>query len=132
MIEYPLRPARQIRRGHSMVLAPVHEPDDLIRPPRDGEDMKIVRVCTTRQRVGPTDTVAARIARAMKRTVRDGGLASDVLHDVDLAAPRPSNRIDVRAEHPEGRPNALPAWDSDPRLEPTVRLREQSFGFEAR
>src|ERR1700716_1022067 len=68
----------------------------------------------------------------MQRAVRDGRLASDVLHDVDLAVLRPSDGIDVRAEHPEGGPDSLPAWDADPCLETTVRLREKSLSFESR
>src|SRR5450830_307770 len=64
--------------------------------------------------------------------MRDSRLASDVLHDVDLAALRPSDRIDVCAEHPEGGPESLPAWDADPCLEATVCLREQTLGLEPR
>src|ERR1051326_5140780 len=62
--------------------------------------------------------------------MRDGRLASDVLHDVDLAAPWPTHRIDVRTEHPEGGPESLSARDTDPGLEATVRLCEQSSGLE--
>src|ERR1043166_3276585 len=75
-------------------------------------------------------SVGARIARAVKGAVRDGRLAPDILHDIDFAALRPTGRIDVHAEHPEGGPESLAAWDTNPCLEAAVRLREESPGLE--
>src|ERR1043166_7668129 len=117
MIEDPPGPARQISRRDAMILPAVYGPANFVRPPRDGKDMKVVGVGRMRERVGAAGAAGARIARAVQRAVRDGRLASDVLHDVDLAAPRPTDRIDVRAEHPEGGPESLPVRDADPCLE---------------
>src|SRR5688572_15566245 len=104
MIEYPLRPGWQIRWRHAVILPTVHKPTNLVRPPFHGEDVKVVRVGSNRQRVGSADAVRAGISRTVKCAMRDGGLATDVLHDVDLAALRPTNRIDIPAKHPEGGP----------------------------
>src|ERR1051326_9197890 len=64
--------------------------------------------------------------------MRDGRLASDVLHDVDLAAPWPTHRIDVRTEHPEGGPESLSARDTDPGLERDPTPRQPSPRFLSR
>src|SRR6185312_3050290 len=45
---------------------------------------------------------------------------------------RPPGGADVVAQHPERRPDALPAGDLDARLEVPVLLREQARGVEAR
>src|SRR5215471_1118611 len=59
-------------------------------------------------------------------------LAADVLHDVDFSALRPSDRVDVLAEHPECRPHPLPGGNLDARLESAVGLREESLCFQTR
>ena len=132
MVEHPWRAARQIARRHAMIEAPIHVPPDLGRPPVDGEDVEVVGVRAGCQRVRPADAGAARIARPVQRAVHHRRLAADVLHDVDLAAARPSSRVDVGAEHPEGRPQSLPARDADARLEAPVRLDEQPSRLQPR
>src|ERR1051326_579774 len=60
------------------------------------------------------------------------GLAADVLHDVDLAAARPTDRGDVVAEHPERRPHTLSAGNANASLEPAVGLGEEPLRLDAR
>ncbi len=73
-----------------------------------------------------------RITRPMQRPVNRRRLAADVLHDVDLAALRPSSPVDVSTKHPEGRPDPLPARHLDARFEPAVGLREAILRLQAR
>src|SRR5687768_5497761 len=95
MVEYPFGPGGQISGRKAMVLAPIDEPPDVIGSPRDGENMKVVGVISARERIGAADSLGAGVTRTMQRAVSDGRLAADVLHDVDLAALGPPNRIDV-------------------------------------
>src|SRR5712664_184629 len=60
----------------------------------------------------------------MNRRAHPVGLAAAVLHDVHLAAGRPSHGGDVLAEHPERRPQALSRRQFDPRLDPAVRGKD--------
>src|SRR5829696_2470157 len=55
-----------------------------------------------------------------------------MFHDVDLAAARPPDVADVRAEHPERRPDALTARQLDPCLETAVRAFELACRVDAR
>jgi hypothetical protein len=48
VIEDPLRAGRQIRGGQAMILAPVNEPTNFVRPPRDRKDVKVVGPGSTR------------------------------------------------------------------------------------
>src|SRR4029077_19727742 len=50
----------------------------------------------------------------------------DIFHDVDFAAGRPANGIDVVTEHPERGPDSLAFWDLETRLETPVGLGEVS------
>ena len=54
-----------------------------------------------------------------------------VLHDVDLAAGRPADLVDVRPEHPEGRPGAAPRGQLRPDLDLAVEELGAPPGVEA-
>ena len=56
---------------------------------------------------------------------------ADVLHDVDLAARRPADLVDVRPEHPEGRPGAAPRGQLRPDLDLAVEELRAALGVEA-
>src|SRR6185503_15526368 len=68
----------------------------------------------------------------MHGAVNRGWLAANVLHDVDLARLRPSNGVDVVAEHPECGPDSLSAGNFYSRLESSICLSEFSRGLETR
>ena len=72
MIEHPLRPLWQIRGRHAVVLPAIHEPDDLVRPPLDGVDVKIVRVDPTLERVGATDPVTFAVVAVLLTSIAAG------------------------------------------------------------
>src|SRR5688500_5921297 len=68
----------------------------------------------------------------MNRSMHRVRLAANVLHHVDLAAPWPANGVDVGAEHPERRPEALSARDANASLEATVGRLKSAFGDQPR
>ena len=70
--------------------------------------------------------------RAVDGAVNDVGLFADIFHDVDLAALRPADGVDVVAEHPERRPDALALRDFDAGFEAAESLREEPLSFQAR
>src|SRR5262245_58386733 len=63
--------------------------------------------------------------------MHDRGLATDVLHDVDLAALRPTDRLDVAAKHPEGGPDTLTPGNPDACFDPTISARKESLRLES-
>src|ERR1019366_7197110 len=68
----------------------------------------------------------------VNRAVNDAGFLTDVLHDVDLAACRPADLIDVVTEHPEGRPHPLTVGNFDAGFKAAVGLGKFAEGFETR
>src|ERR1039458_3421508 len=106
-----------------MVLLPVDVPPDRLRLPLHRKHVKIVpESLPAGQRKWRADSVLAGISRAVDRAVHHRRLAADILHDVDLAVSGPF-RGSV-AHYPERRPNPLPIWNLDTRLEFAVGLRE--------
>src|SRR5205085_7616197 len=95
-------------------------------------DVEVVGEGAGGEGVGRADAVRAGVARPVHRAVDYRRLAPDVLHDVYLAAVGPARRLDVVAEHPEGRPHPLPVRNTDARLEAAVRLLELTLRLEAR
>ena len=91
--------------------------------------MEVVGEGSAGERVRPADAARAGVSRAVHRPVHRGRLSADVFHDVDFAALRPADALDVVAKHPERRPEALPAWDANARLESAVGLSEVAFGL---
>src|SRR5207248_11156971 len=85
-----------------------------------------------RQVVGPAYSIRAGIARAVTRAMPPGGLVPDLLHDVDLATPWPSHSRDVVTQHPERRPQPLPARNLHACLDPAVLPRAQPLRLEPR
>src|ERR1051326_8178552 len=67
----------------------------------------------------------------MNSAVNCGRLFADVFHDVDLAAVGPADLVDVFAEHPERRPDSLPARNLDAGFETSIGLSEFALRFEA-
>ena len=78
------------------------------------------------------DAAAARVARAVERAQDLVGSPPHELHDVDLAGGRPADLVDVRPQHPEGRPQAEAARHPDARLEPAVLDLEPALGQQPR
>ncbi len=62
----------------------------------------------------------------------DGRFAADVFHDVDLAARRPADFVDVVAEHPERGPDSLSIGNFDAGFEASVGLIEFALRVQAR
>src|SRR5438067_12898403 len=132
MVVDPLRVRRDRAERGSAVLLAVDEPADLAGLPLHREDVVVVGERALRERVGSADAVAAGIAGSVDGAVHRARLAADVLHDVDLTGARPTDGVDVAAEHPERRPDPLAARDLDARLEAAERLVELSLRLEAR
>src|SRR5215467_6551247 len=107
MLERPFRSGRSIFWNCGAVENIIDIKANLSRFPLDREHVEIVgELFSVRQRKGSTDSSRC-IANAVQCTMHRRGLLADVFHDVDLAAGRPADFIDVAPEHPEGRPNAL-------------------------
>src|SRR4029077_15995869 len=100
--------------------------------PLDGVHMEIVGERTRGEIVRSADAARARIAGPVHRPVHDARLLADVFHDIDLAALRPTDGVDVVSKHPERGPKSLPARNANARLEATVRLREETRRLDAR
>src|SRR6266851_7965583 len=60
----------------------------------------------------------------MKRAVNYGRFLADVFHNVDLAASGPAGGTDIVAQHPKRRPDTLSIRNLEPRLKPSIGLRE--------
>src|SRR6266850_6848979 len=58
-------------------------------------------------------------------------LATDILHNINLTAPGPTDFIDIFAEHPKCRPHTLPRRNLDARFEPAICLLEIADSFYA-
>ena len=99
----------------------VHVPADLVWLPLDGIHVKVIRErFAIRIFVPGANPSSARVARAVDGAVHRGGLAPDVLHDVQLAGLRPADLADVRAQGPEGRPQSLAKRDLETGFNPPV------------
>src|SRR5690606_22280762 len=100
--------AADIGGGLAGVLDAVDRPGDGVRLPVDREGVERVGKCLPAGQCVPgADPTIAGVAGAVDRAVHSGRLATDVLHDVDLAAGRPADAADVVAQHPERGPQAL-------------------------
>ena len=113
VIEDPRRTGWDVAERSPAILPLVHEPPDFPGTPLDREDVVVVREWRRGERVRAADSIPAGIARAMQRAVHRIWLLPDVLHDVDLATLRPTDGIDVIAEHPECGPDPLSSGDLD-------------------
>src|ERR1022692_3032125 len=63
--------------------------------------------------------------------MNDGRLLPDVLHDVDFAATRPTDRRDVVSDGPESRPDSFAKGDPGPCLNFPVLGRETDLCLQA-
>src|SRR6185437_14610964 len=130
VIEHPL--SGYIPRRGGLVQRIVYVPSNRARLPLDGIDVKTVGEPAGAQLIRAGDTLCSRVAGAMHGTVHPAGLLADVFHDVDLAAPGPPGGGDVVTEHPECRPQALPARDLNPCLHAAVPPCTQTLGLQSR
>ena len=135
MVVHPFGSRRQRGGGDRLIALAIHEEVDARGRPLNGIDMIIVGEPPGRNPEGLTDALGAGIARAVDGAMDGIRLAADVLHDVDLAAGGPWLALDVGAEHPVGRPDALPVGNPDARLhapifEGELALRLQAGGGE--
>src|SRR5437016_13430943 len=104
MVERPATVHRYARLRRSEIFGAIHEPLDQPWRPFDSIDVKVVGEFAARQRVRSADAAGARVARTVHRAMHHRWLSADVFHDVDLAATRPADSVDVVAEHPARRP----------------------------
>ena len=94
-----------VGRGGVVVVDAIDEPVDLIRPPLHGEGVVGAGHAAGEIERG-AEAGAAGVARPVdgaEHVVRE---LADVFHDVDLARLRPADFVDIRAQHPEGGPEA--------------------------
>src|SRR4051812_7398796 len=131
MIKYPTASRGHVRRCTRFVEFAVHVKANDVRLPLYGENVKVVGKATGRQRVRATEWVSSRVAGTVEGTVYFRRLETDVLHDVDLAARRPSNSGDVVAQHPKGRPDALSVRNLYTCLKSPVPLCEEASRLQA-
>src|ERR1700682_1420545 len=68
----------------------------------------------------------------MESGMNNRRLFADVFHDVDLTAIGPAGCINVVAQHPKCRPDALTKGNLDARFKPSVGLRELIPGKQSR
>src|SRR5438270_247988 len=66
----------------------------------------------------------------MRRAVDQGGLATDILHDIHLPARRPAHGGNICAECPERGPEALAVGNLYPRLDAAVRPGDFALRFQ--
>src|SRR5437764_15469124 len=78
------------------------------------------------------NSVIAGIAGAVNGAVNQTRFFADIFHDVDLAAGGPAGFVDVVAQHPKCRPDALSARNLDAGLEAAVGLRKFAKCLQAR
>src|SRR6266403_3486042 len=126
MIEDPcLAGELLVRRCARLVQEAVNIKADDVRLPLDREGVEIVgKLLTIRQSVGRAYAVRARVTWSMKGAVNYRRFFPDVFHDVDFAAIGPAGRIDIVAQQPKGRPEALTVRNLNSRLKPSVGLAE--------
>src|SRR2546422_2551682 len=129
VIEHP--PPGHILRGDGLVQRIVDVPSNRLRLPFDGIDVKAVGEGARAQFIGAGHTLCTRVLGAVHRPVHPAGFLADVLHDVDLAARGPTDRVAVVAQQPEGGPQALPARDLNPCLHAAVPPRAQTLGLQS-
>src|ERR1017187_6906363 len=104
MIVDPFRAGRQAGRSDLVVLLAVHVPADRVGLPFHGVHVEIVaEPLPGRQSEGRTDPVPPGITGSVNSAMYRGGLSADILHDVDLAAVRPSRG--AVSHNPERRPD---------------------------
>src|SRR3990172_9441024 len=72
------------------------------------------------QSVGVADPVGAGITRTVNRTIDLIRFASDIFHDVDLAAVWPTDCRNIAAQHPKSRPNPISVRQFQTRFHPSV------------
>ena len=126
MIEDPL--PRQVAWRDSLVERIVYIPADCVWLPLDGKDVPVISERTVGQHMGARDAVRPGIARSVHGAVHRARLPADVLHDVDLAAPRPPNPGTVVPQQPECGPHTLPSRDVNTRLDAAVPPRPSGCG----
>src|SRR5215469_2787818 len=124
-------PAVQIRRRHGVVARLVEVPADPVRLPVDRVDVKVAgERGAGLERAG--NSPAAGVPGQVDGPVNPGGVGTEVLHHVDLAAARPADPVDVRAEQPERGPYPAPCGQLDPRLDQPVPQRLQVLADQPR
>ena len=62
--------------------------------------------------------------------MHEARLVPDELHDVDLATSGPAHLVDVRSEHPQGRPDALADREDGADVDPTILEVVNALGLE--
>src|ERR1051325_1592283 len=130
MVEDPW-PRHRARRN-ALVQGAVDIPADRVQLPLDREHVKRVREGPPCEVVGAGDTIRTGAACTGHCAVPGRGLLSDVLHDVDLAAPGPADPPDVEAQHPERGPQPLSSRNLNARLDAAEPQSPQTLGLEAR
>src|SRR5688572_11794698 len=132
MVENPLLALHErIVRRCGEVLDPVNEPGDSVWLPINRKDVVVVRDRRV-QVIGIPIALPTRITRTMQGPKDFIGHASDKFHDVNLTGLRPADLVNIRAEHPERRPQARALRYLDPRFDTAIRYLEAILGEEPR
>ena len=96
VVEHPLAAGDYVAFVHGLVERAIHVEARLVCVPLDSEEVEAVgKAPIVGQRVRGGSAVNPRGARPVHAAVNNGRLASDVLHDVDLAAVGKTDRADV-------------------------------------
>ena len=125
--------ARQERvaRGRGEVGRAVEQPGDLVRLPLHRKGVKVVG-----DRLAQIEdlavAVATRVAGAVQGAEHLVGQATYIFHDVNLTGLRPTDLVNVCAEHPERGPQTGAARHLDARLDPAVGNLESVLGQQPR
>ena len=103
-----------------LVVVEVHA----VNEPLHCVNMKIVRGRLIFQIAAERGVLAFLMPKPVNRREHLVRLVPDSLHNVDLAALRPADRVDIRPQHPDRRPHATPARQLRANLHTAVGLRE--------
>src|SRR6185312_4515479 len=132
MVVHPARPVRQVGGRARSIEMLVHVKTNFVRLPFHSKHVELIAESPAAgQGERRTDPVLSRIAGPVDSAVSDGGLAAQVLDDVDLAASWPASACDVISEHPERGPDALAARHFDSCFEASVGLRKVALRLES-
>lgn len=124
----------QICRGDGVVKLVVHIPLDLVFFPDDGKDVEFLgEFLSGRQKFrGGAKLVLAEVSAEMRRADDAVGAFTGQLHDVNFAAGWPAGLVNIFAQHPQRRPEALAFGQYGADVNPAIFKFPLVFGNDAR
>jgi hypothetical protein len=117
--------------GEFKELLAIDIPADFVFFPFDGENVEFVAPRAFGQAGKVADSARTRVARPVNGSVNFVGFAPDVLHNVDFTGGWPGILLDVCAQHPEGRPDAVAVGQFHARFNASIRPGVQALSFQA-